>query len=257
MMTPVSCYIRTLNEAHNIERCIRSAQQVADEVVVVDSGSSDDTVRIAESLGARVLLNAWPGNGFQKRFAEDQCRHDWLLDLDADEVVTKALADEIRRTVDAAGQSAGIFSIPLITVSPLGQRFFHSAVARRNKLYNRRVVRMPADRAWDQFQLPDGHRAVPLRATLEHWSYSSLEQLVAKFNRSSSARAANTLLPALWKIRLRILFGYPFYFFQFYISRAWFRAGWEGLCIALIAAFGRLLRDIKRHERALAERSKR
>jgi hypothetical protein len=78
--------------------------------------------------------------------------------------------------------------------------------------------------------------------------------LVSKGNRSSGWRTMGTPLPALWKIRVRILFGYPFYFFQFYISRAWFRAGWEGFCIAVIAAFSRLLRDIKRHERAISER---
>jgi len=256
-MTPVSCYIRTLNEAHNIERCIRAAQQVADEVVVVDSGSTDATVSLAESLGARVFFNKWPGNSFQKRFAEEQCRHDWLLDLDADEVVTAELASEINALKARGLESGTVYALPLVTVSPAGRRFMHSAVARRNKLYDRRVVRMPAHSGWDTFKLPEEATVVPLRAFVEHWSYSGLEQLVSKGNRSSGWRAMGTPLPALWKIRLRILFGYPFYFFQFYISRAWFRAGWEGLCIALIAAFGRLLRDIKRHERALAERSKR
>jgi len=256
-MTPVSCYIRTLNEAHNIERCIRAAQQVADEVVVVDSGSTDDTVRIAESLGARVVFNAWPGFGYQKRFAEDQCRNDWLFDLDADEVVSPDLASEIRKIFNRGELVGGVFSVPLITISPLGRRFDRSGVARRNKIYNRMVVRMPPHRRWDQFELPSGVISKPLSGALEHWSYRSYEQLVGKFNGDSTSSAKDTGLPPLWKIRLRILFAFPAYFLRFYLARAWFRAGWEGLCIALIAAFGRLLRDIKRHERALAERSKR
>lgn len=62
---------------------VRAALQVADEVVVVDSGSADDTAALAQAAGARVIRCEWRGNGRQKRIAEDACRHDWLLDLDA------------------------------------------------------------------------------------------------------------------------------------------------------------------------------
>ena len=69
---------------------VRAARAVAAEVIVVDSGSTDDTIAQAEAAGARVLRQEWLGNGKQKRIGEDACRHDWVLDLDADEIILQS-----------------------------------------------------------------------------------------------------------------------------------------------------------------------
>src|SRR5436190_7234924 len=92
---PVSVFIIAKNEADRIARTIRSVISWADEVVVVDSESSDHTVQVALAEGCRVMTQPWLGFGGQKRFAEEQCRNDWLLNLDADEVVTAELEQEI------------------------------------------------------------------------------------------------------------------------------------------------------------------
>ena len=92
---PLSCFIIARDEADRIGATIRSVRDWVGEVLVVDSGSSDDTVAVAEVLGARVLSHPWQGYGPQKRFAEACCGFDWLLNLDADEVVTPALRQEI------------------------------------------------------------------------------------------------------------------------------------------------------------------
>lgn len=97
--SPISVFIVTLNEENNIQRAIRSVS-FADEVIVVDSGSSDNTVALAESLGAKVIFNEWPGYAKQKQFAMQLCKHDWVLNLDADEEVTKALADKYQELVN-------------------------------------------------------------------------------------------------------------------------------------------------------------
>lgn len=83
-MPPISATIITQNEAANIARAIRSLD-CADEIVVVDSGSTDETVKIASELGARVIPHSWEGFAAQKRFAASQAEHDWILSLDADE----------------------------------------------------------------------------------------------------------------------------------------------------------------------------
>ena len=88
---PISCFIIARDEEQRIGRTIRSVIDWVDEVILIDSGSTDKTVEIANALGARTLFNKWPGYGPQKRFAEEQCSHDWVLNLDADEVVTQAL----------------------------------------------------------------------------------------------------------------------------------------------------------------------
>lgn len=95
-MLPLSVFIIARNEADRLGATIRAVRDLTDDLIVVDSGSTDGTQALAESLGARVIHHDWPGYGPQKRFAEEQCRHAWLLNLDADEVVPDTLAGEIR-----------------------------------------------------------------------------------------------------------------------------------------------------------------
>ena len=92
---PISCYIRTLNEERMIGDVVTSAKKICSEVVIIDSLSIDKTKSISLSLGARVFEQPWLGNGFQKRVGEDQVKNDWVLDIDADEIVTNEMADEI------------------------------------------------------------------------------------------------------------------------------------------------------------------
>jgi glycosyltransferase involved in cell wall biosynthesis len=93
----ITATIITLNEEANIQDCIRSAQRVCDEVLVVDSLSTDATVSIAESLGARVLRQAYLGDGPQKAFAVPYAKNDWILSLDADERLDEDCVSEMRK----------------------------------------------------------------------------------------------------------------------------------------------------------------
>jgi glycosyltransferase involved in cell wall biosynthesis len=107
----LSLIVITKNEEAAIGRCLRSAT-FADEIIVVDSGSSDKTVAIAQSLGARVIETSdWPGFGLQKNRALDNASGDWVLSLDADEWIEPSLADEIQ-TVIAQADAAGGYEIP-------------------------------------------------------------------------------------------------------------------------------------------------
>ena len=108
----LSCCIIAHNEGDRIERCILAVRGIVDEVVVVDCGSTDDTVAKAEALGAKVFYNAWDGYGPQKRFAEDCAANDWILNLDADEVVTPELAREIAALMRAPGGPVAGLPLP-------------------------------------------------------------------------------------------------------------------------------------------------
>ena len=94
-MTPVTCTIIAKNEVDRIARAIESVRGLVDEILIIDSGSTDGTQALAESLGARVVFNEWVGYGQQKRFAEDQARNDWILNLDADEWLSDQLRAEL------------------------------------------------------------------------------------------------------------------------------------------------------------------
>lgn len=251
---PVSCYIRTLNEERVLGRVVAAAREVVDEIVIVDSGSTDATVAIAQAAGARVIHQPWLGNGRQKRIAEDQCRHDFLLDLDADEVVSPALAAEIRALFAAGPPPLSVYELRLVTVPPVGKPWTKSAVHYRRKLYDRRIVRAPDHKAWDQFEVPAGVKVGRLAGVLEHHSFRDLAQLVDKANRSSSARAREGRQRGRLAVALRVLFAWPFYFVKAFVFRGLFRVGMYGIAVAGISAYGRWLRDAKMYERILADR---
>ena len=93
---PLSVLIRTLNEADRIVATLKSAQALGGEIIVIDAGSTDDTIKICEAHGARVIHNPWPGFGPQRHFGEEQCKFDHVFSLDADEVLPAPMAAEIR-----------------------------------------------------------------------------------------------------------------------------------------------------------------
>ena len=96
---PVSATVITLNEARNIRECLASLTW-ANEIIVVDSGSTDGTPDLARAAGATVVTRDWPGYAAQKDYAASQAAHDWILSIDADERVTPELAAEIQRTLE-------------------------------------------------------------------------------------------------------------------------------------------------------------
>ena len=111
------------NEAHCLPRCLRSIAAIADEIIVLDSGSTDDTVAIAKGCGAAVTAHAWAGFGVQKNFALSLARGDWVFSIDADERVSPALAKEIMGAI-ASGAAEG-YEMPRLSTF-LGRPMRHS-----------------------------------------------------------------------------------------------------------------------------------
>lgn len=251
---PISAYIRTRNEARMIGDAVRAALQVADEVVVVDCGSGDDTVKIAEAAGARVIRHEWLGNGFQKRIAEDACRHHWLLDLDADEIVTPALAAEIGDLFRNGEPSARVYRTPMAFAPPIGKPWIGFGGVVRHKLYDRRVFRAPAHKAWDQFEIPAGEKTGRLKSPILHYAFTGADHLMDKLNRNSSVRARELALKPTAFLVVRIFFGLPVYVLKRYLFDGLFRGGVYGFSFAMMSGFGRWLRDVKMYERARRER---
>ncbi len=96
-MNNLSAVVITKNESHNIEECIASLQSVSDDIIVVDCGSTDNTVALAESLGARVFQREWTGYSDQKNFGNEHAIHDFVLSLDADERLSIEVAKSINQ----------------------------------------------------------------------------------------------------------------------------------------------------------------
>ncbi len=236
----LSCCIITKNEKDRIGDCIRAIHGLVDEVVVVDSGSTDDTVKIAESLGARVVHHDWPGYGPQKRYSEECASNDWILNLDADEVMTPALFAEIKALL-ASNPPLNAYRFQIRNVYPGKTKprlwaDYHNYV----RLYNRQVVRFRESQVHDTVDTktePVGQ----LKGHVVHFSARSYEHIRSKLDSYTNLQA-KVLKKPTWTIWLRLPFEYPFVFLRYYFMRCHFTGGWDGIYSSHLAAEARVNR---------------
>ncbi len=232
MNAPVSVVVLTQNNAAIVARCLRSLT-FADDVVVVDAESTDDTAKIARSLGARVVERAWSGFAEQRRFGLHLARHPWCLVIDSDEEVSPELGREI---VDAVSREDG----------PSGYR-----VRRRNQFLGRwmdvgpwahdtqlRLFR-PASARIADVSVHESYRVEgpveTLVAPLNHYTHTTLSESVQRLNRYTTLeardRAARRPVRALDPLLLP-----GGVFLKYYVSKGCWRAGVEGFLLAAITA---------------------
>ncbi len=239
----LSITLITRNEAANIGRTLAAVRGVADDIVVVDSGSTDDTVTLAEAGGARVVVNPWSGYGAQKRFAETQAHHDWVLNLDADEVVTPELVTEIKALLAAPPPLPG-YRIKIRYVypgrpSPRLWADYHNYI----RLYDRRAMRFRDSPVHDTVD-PAGHAVGQLSGTVVHFSAQSFAHMKQKLEAYTDLQAT-ALKKGRAGIALRFIFEYPAVFLRFYLLRRHFTGGWRGLYCAHLSAEARVGRLVK------------
>lgn len=185
-MPPVSVTVITRDEAANIPACLASVSW-ADEVLVVDSGSTDGTADLARAAGARVIVREWPGYSAQKDFAASEAGHDWILSVDADERVTPALAAEVRQRLSTDPAEAG-FRIPRVTWH-LGRwiRTTDWYPDPQLRLYDRRRAHWNG-RAVHESVIADGPVGL-LTAELQHYAYRDISQHLATMDRYTTLAA--------------------------------------------------------------------
>lgn len=187
-MPRLTACIITYNEAARIGPCIE-ALKFCDEIIVVDSHSSDATREIAARLGARVLERDWPGYRSQKQFATDAAGYDWVLSVDADERVTPALRAQIESLRAGGFAGARGWTIPRLT--EYFGRFLRHGNAwpdRQIRLYDRRAARWVGYEVHEKIAV-DGVLGA-LAAPLEHYAYRSLDDQLARLDRYASLMAA-------------------------------------------------------------------
>jgi glycosyltransferase involved in cell wall biosynthesis len=235
----LSVIIITKNEAANIGACIDSVA-FADEIIVVDSGSSDDTRRIAADKGAKVsCTDDWPGFGPQKNRALDLATGDWILSIDADERVTEELAAEIRR--EMAAPRADAYKIPRLS-DFCGRWIRHSGwwpdyVLR---LFRRGTARF-TDAAVHE-SLRSTSTVANLHSHFLHYPYADLETYIAKINRYSTDAAAMMHAKGR-RTSLAGATGHAVWtFVRHYVVRRGFLDGKEGFVLAVMAAMGSFIR---------------
>lgn len=242
---PLSVFVITKNEAGRLARTLEALAWVR-QIVVVDSGSSDETCAIARGLGADVHHRAWDGYGPQKVFAESLCHHRWLMNVDADEVVTPALGAEIARMFANGEPAPAACRLRILNVYPGDLRprplaADYSVV----RLYHRDIGRYRDHPLFDRVVLVPGASVRVLRGPIWHFPLLDWAHMVEKENRYTSFQADRVTARARWPLRIRLWTEMPFAFLKFYLIRRHVTGGWKGVAFSGIAAFARWLRIVK------------
>ena len=254
-MLPISIFLIAKNEADRIGNTLRAIQELSDDIVVVDSGSTDGTQALAESLGARVIDHPWSGYGMQKRFGEDQCRHPWLLNLDADEVVTPELAREMTALFAKGEPDTSAYAMNIVEVFPGEEKprpmaYSHVYV----RLYRKDVGRFSGSSVHDLVDLQPGTNIVYLKEIVHHYSVRSLGDQLEKFNRYTDQLVDDLDSRGVRIPTWRVFIELPIAFLKAYFGRRHCVHGVYGFLTAMNYAMFRHLRVAKYYERHRTKR---
>jgi glycosyltransferase involved in cell wall biosynthesis len=241
-LASLSVTVITKNEAHNIGACLQSVA-FADQIVVLDSGSTDDTIQIAKSFGAEVSISQdWPGFGIQKNRALAMARSEWVLSLDADERLTPELLAEVQATLIAPRFDA--YSCPRLS-SYCGQYIRHSGwyPDRVTRLFRRECASFSDDVVHEK--LMTSRTVGKLSFPLLHESFHDAESVLDKVNRYSTAGARSLLVRGKTSSLSKALLHGFWAFFRTYFLRLGFLDGQLGLVLAISNAEGTYYRYLK------------
>jgi glycosyltransferase involved in cell wall biosynthesis len=242
--------IITHNEARHIVACIRSVDWFA-EGLVVDSGSTDETVALARAAGARVIENPWPGFGLQKQYAIDHASHDWVFSLAADERVSETLK-EAMQTLLAVEPAQSAFRINRCN------HFMGRALRHGEgypdwclRLFNRTQARWSADVVHEKV-LFDG-QVGKLQGDLDHYSQESVAAYLGKQNRYTTLQAEGLYARGIDASLVKLTLSPLVRFVKFYLFRLGFLDGVPGLVHIAIGCFNSFIKYAKLRDLHLRE----
>ncbi len=248
---PISACIIAMNEADRIGPCLASVS-FCDEIVVVDSGSTDGTQDLCRKAGARVIETDWPGWVKQKNRAVDAASHDWILALDADERVDETLGRSIQaiRARGLEGPGRPVAYVLARRVRYLGRWLRHGGwyPEWRLRFFDRRHARWGGIEPHDHVYA-DGPEVKIREGDLEHHTYRSLEDQIAQINRHTQDAAddlyARGKRAGIWPA----VFRPPFHFVRHYVFRLAFLDGWAGFVMCGMRSYYVFLKYVKLWEK--------
>jgi glycosyltransferase involved in cell wall biosynthesis len=239
----ISATVITFNEERNIAAALESLSW-ADEIVVVDSESKDATVEIARRFTDRVFVRPWPGYSAQKNFAADQCRNDWIFNLDADERVSSALARELEQLKSVAEPAASGFEMPRLAFY-LGRWIRHSGwyPDYKLRLYDRRAGRFMGDFVHESVR--SSGRVDKLGGDIHHYTLRNASEHHLRMDRYTTL-AAQEMFSRGERVSSATLALAPVNtFIRSLVFKRGFLDGIPGLAIACFAAHYVFLKNLK------------
>lgn len=241
----ISAVIIAQDDESRIAGAIASCKAFAEEIVVVDGGSSDGTVRIAELMDCRVFVHAWPGYAKQRNYGSDRASHDWIFVIDTDEVVDGKLSEAICKLKADLSDERRAYAVYRIG-DFLGRWMDRGEYLVR--LYNRRHVRFTETLVHETPDVPPS-RVTRIPGTLLHYGFRSIHDHVRRFNRYTDLEC-DAAAAAGKRFRMgRLLVRPPMKFIQKFMFHGLWRKGVPGLAVAVFWAHYEFLVCLKQYER--------
>ena len=246
---PVSVFVIAQDEADNIERLLKSVKHFA-EVIVVDSGSCDATPQIAERLGAKVFHQPWLGYAAQKQCAMEKCSQDWVLNLDADEVVTDAMRQCIAKMISRDDIDAVRFKRNDLFIGKMPS----SGIKKPDnvRLYRRCKAAFDVKQKVHETAIVDGHTEC-VDACIDHYGYESIATLADKLNTYSTLKADEKHSRGKRASLLKLMVILPVEFLRKYFLQRLCMFGRRGLILAAMNAYYAFMKEAKLLEHELRE----
>ena len=227
-----------MNEEQNIRRCLESIKW-CDEIVVVDSGSTDETLSICREYTDRIFERNWPGFVEQKRFALTQCVHEWVLNVDADEEVSPELRDELIEVLSAdmkqQVEQSGYYLLRVVFYLNRWWRKGGWFPEYRLRFFRRKATSWGGEDPHEK-ALVTG-KIAKLNTELRHYTYADMSQHARSLNLLSSVAAASMHSRGEDSTLLQMLLNPVYRFIKFYIIKKGFLEGLPGFIVALLEAY--------------------
>lgn len=236
----------TKNEERNLDRTLRSVQGIADEIVIVDSGSTDGTEKIAKKYGAKFFVEPWKGYGLQRNSAIDKAQGEWILNIDADEEISPKLQKkilEIKKSVD----DKNVYTINFTSVC-FNKKIKHGGWSNSYhiRLFKKSAGRFNENKVHESFETAE--KIYTLKEDIYHHSYSSLEDYFTKFNRYTTEGALEYYKRGKRCNLFQLVVNPIFKFLRMYLIRLGFLDGKEGFLLACTSSLYTMVKYYKLHE---------
>jgi len=240
-MKKITAIIPTFNEEERIINSLKSAQ-FADEIIVIDSYSTDKTVRIVKKSNAILLQRKFDDFSSQKNFAIEKASNDWIVWIDADEVLTIELQEEIRQAIEKEGQYVGFYIYRTFFFRGKKMRYTGTQNDKLIRVFNRKYCKY-VGKVHEKIK-PQGKVGV-LKNKILHYSYIGFDRYIEKLNQHSALRAEELFEKGLTITPYHLVIKPIARFIKHYFIKLGFLDGFYGFIISFALSYGVLVRYIK------------
>jgi glycosyltransferase involved in cell wall biosynthesis len=239
----------TLNEEKNLEKTLKSIEKIADEIVIVDSGSTDKTQEIAEKFQAKFIPQTWLGYGKQRNFAFENCSGKWILCIDADEEVSPELAEKIVEIVNNENLENKVYEINRIAVC-FGKFIKYGGWGNSYavRLFTKKSGEFNDNEVHENFKTKFPIEKLNKKLKIFHYSYSTMHDYFVRFNRYTTEGAIDYYKKGRNFSLFNLIFNPIFTFIKMYFFRFGFLDGIEGFVLAFISSLSTMIKYFKLRE---------